>query len=305
MFFVFIQTCVVSQSLVPFSESKKMGYKKGGDVIIKPEYDTAFTFDKTNQIAMVANKSAFNKDVNPLTGEEEYTFDYYYIDGKNNKIKLLAEHFPDSMFTFSNQQELQTNYQDSSNYFKILFQNKLYLFSKKGTQLSSGFDNIYETKAKGYYETENYSEFEKKIIRTKGLIDSIGLEVVKCKYKDITINKEDSSIYCCSAVYNSKLNDDVYTYKGKLIYYNRKHIEFSSKTIHVMKSYEPHEVFIIENSLTNDINEIDGDDFYYLQKNKALLVNKDNWYVIDLKSRKKQKVDKEAYFLNLFKIIEQ
>jgi hypothetical protein len=248
----------------------------------------------------VANKSEFNKSINPLSGEEEDTYDYFYIDDKNNKIKLLAEHFPDSMFTFSDQQELKFNYLDSSNYFKILFQSKLYLFSKKGIQLSSGYDDINEARAEGYFETENYSEFEKKILRIKGLIDSVGIVVVKCKYHKVTINIEDSSIYCCSAVYNNKFNDDVFNYKGKLIYTNQKHIEFSSKTIHVMKSYSPDEVFIIENSVTNDSYSFEGNDFYYLQKNKALLINKDNWYVVDLISRKKQKVDKGTFFQNLF-----
>lgn len=295
---------LVSQSIIPFKENNKWGYKKDSKVIIIPEYDTAFAFDKTGQVALVANKSQFNKEVNPITGEEEYTYDYYYINNHNNKLKLLAEHFPDSMFTFPNQQELQFNYLDSSNYFKILFQGKLYLLNKNGKQLSSGFDNITETKAKGYFETENNTEFEKKLLRIKGLVDSTGLEVVKCKYNHVSINKEDSSIYCCSAVYNNKLNDDVYNYKGKIIYTHPKHIAFSSKIIHVMKSYIPKEEFIIENTITGDTYYVDGDKFNYLKNNKALLINKDNWYVIDLITRKKQKVDKEEYFSNLFKITE-
>ena len=47
-----------------------------------------------------------------------------------------------------------------------------------------------------------------------------------------------------------------------------------------------------------------GSIIYYLQKNRALVVNKNNWFIFDLNSKQKQKVDKEAYFLNLFKIIE-
>lgn len=294
---------LVSQIITPFKENNKWGYKKGGIVSIAPEYDTAFIFDKTQQIALVANKSQFNKEVNPITGEEEYAYDYNYIDCKNNKLKLLAEHFPDSMFVFPNQQELQFIYMDSSNYFKILFQSKLYLFSKKGKQLSSGFDNITETKAKGYFETENNVEYEKQLLRIKGLVDSTGLEVVKCKYNHVAINQEDSSIYCCSAVYNNKLNDDVFNYKGKLIYTNPNHIAFSSKTIHVMKLYVPKEEFIVENTITKDTYNFDGDRFFYLKKDKALLVNKENWYVVDIKTQKKHKVDKEEYFSNLFMMI--
>lgn len=263
-----------------------------------------FAFDKTNQVALVANKNEFNKILNPLTGEEKVSLDYFYINRKNNKIKLLAEHFPDSMFTFPDQQELQAAYSDSSNYFKILFQNKLYLFSKNGKQLSTGYDNIIPSKTHGFFETENSSEFDKQIVRVKGLIDSSGLVVVKCKYHDITINKEDSSVYCCSAVFNSRLNDDVYDFKGKIIYTNRKHIEFSSKTLHVLKTFEPNEAFIIEDSKTNNQYEIEGSGFYYLKKNKAFIVNKDNWFVLDLKTKKRQKVDKEEYFRNLYHLLE-
>jgi len=287
--------------LKPYYQDNKWGYKTSDKVVIVAEYDTVFAFDKTNLIALVANKNEFNKTVNPLTGVAETGFDYFYINSLNQKIKVLAEHFPDSMFTFPNQQELQNNYQDASPYFKILFQGKLYLFSKNGIQLSRGFDNIIETKAKGYFETENNILFEKKVLRIKGLIDSTGFEVVKCKYNEVSINKEDSSIYCCSAVYNNKLNDDVYNYKGNIIFKHSKHIAFSSKTIHVMKSYIPKEEYMIENSVTGDTYYVDGDHFYYLKKNKALLINKDNWYVFDLISRKKQKVDKEDYFYNLLK----
>jgi hypothetical protein len=293
-----------AQKLELFYENKKWGYKSEKNIVIAPEYDTAFIFDKTQQIALVANKNVFNKISNPLTGEEEYAFDYYYINPSNQKITLLAEHFPDSMFTFPPQQELQFNYQDSSQYFKILFQDKLYLFSKNGKQLSTGYDNILVTKASGYYETENISVIDKKNIRVKGLIDSTGLMVVKCKYNEVSINEEDSSVYCCSAVFNSRLNDDVYNYRGKLIYTNNNHIAFSSKTLHVLKIYKPNEHFIIENSLTNDSYEVDGNRFYYLKRYKALVTNNDNWYVLDLKTKKKQRVDQETYFKNLLKIIE-
>jgi hypothetical protein len=294
----------MAQTIFPFRENQKWGYQEKNKTIIAAEYDTVFAFDKTNRIALVANKNEFNKVVNPLTGEEEIAFDYFYIDHKNNKIKLLAEHFPDSMYTFPDQQELQSNYMDSSDYFKALFQNKLYLFAKNGKQLSNGYDNITVAKTSGFFETENNSEIDKKIIRMKGLIDSTGLMLVKCRYNDVAINQEDSVVYCCSAVYNTKANDDVYNYKGKLIYTNKKHIEFSSRTLHVLKTYEPEELFIIENDLTKENYEVSGNGFYYLKNNKALIVNKDNWFILDLKTKKRQKVDKEIYFSNLYKMLE-
>ncbi len=63
-------------------------------------------------------------------------------------------------------------------------------------------------------------------------------------------------------------------------------------------------MILVENSITKDIYDLDGTDFNYIKQNKALLINKDSWYIYDLISRKKQKVDKEDYFLNLLKIIE-
>ncbi len=292
-----------AQQLLPYFENNKWGFKDEKSIVIKAEYDYVFGFDRTNQIALVCNKNDFNKSVNPLTGEEEQAKDYYFIDSKNHKIKLLIENFPDSIYTFSDQQELRYNYQDSSNYFKILCHQKLYLFSKKGKQLSFGFDNILESKASGYFETENYSEFNKEVIRTKGLIDSTGLEVIKCKYHSININTEDSTIYCCSAVYNNKLNDDVYNYKGKLIYSSKQHIEFASKNIHVLKLYEPKELFLVENTLTNSNYDFEGSTFIYMNHYKAFVINKGNWFIIDLITKKKQKIDKEEYFQNLYNLI--
>ena len=216
---------------------------------------------------------------------------------------MLSEQFPDSMYSFSDQQELKFNYQDSTNYFKILFQDKLFLLNKNGKQLSAGFDNIKLSNASGYFETESIFKHESKLITTKGLVDSTGLEIIKCKYKQIVINKEDSSIYCCSAVFNNKLNDDVYNYKGKIIYSNRMHIEHSSNTIHVMKSFEKNGIYFIENSLTNEKYQLAGERFYYLKNNIAFFINNDHWFTIDLTNKKKQKIDKASYFFTLFYFI--
>ena len=62
-------------------------------------------------------------------------------------------------------------------------------------------------------------------------------------------------------------------------------------------------MFIIDNSITKDEYDFDGEAFYYLKKNKALLINKDNWYLIDIKTRKRIKVDKEDYFNKLFNLM--
>jgi hypothetical protein len=43
---------------------------------------------------------------------------------------------------------------------------------------------------------------------------------------------------------------------------------------------------------------------YYLKKNKVLIINKENWWVLDLKTKKKLKVDKDNYFQNLHQMLE-
>jgi hypothetical protein len=255
-------------------------------------------FDKTNRVALVGDENPYIKITNPLTGVEELSLDYFFINESNNKIKIKSRKFPDSIYVFPNQEELQLNYLDSSDFFKVLFH-------KNGKQLSFGFDNIYQTELKSFFETENYVEVFKKNFRSKGLIDTLGNEIINCKYNKISFNKEDSVIYCCSAVFNSKSNDDVFDYTGHLLYTNAKHITFSSRHTHIMKEYEPKELYIIENDGSNKLQIVFGDEMVYLKDNNVLLINKNDWYLLDIVTLKKQKIDKESYFYNLFNLIKQ
>ena len=250
-------------------------------------------FDKTNQIALAGNKSEFNKHTNPLTGEEEAEYDYFYINPLNQKLKIKDENFPDSVFTLPDQLELNQNYCDNGPFFKVLFQNKVFLFSKSGKQLSAGFDDIYLSKFPAFYVTENYAEADKKPVRIKGLVDTSGKTIIKNKYHEISINLQDSVIYCCSAVFSNKLNDEVFTFDGRLIYYNKKHIEFYSKNIHVLKTYEPSESFIVENDLSKKNYTIEGEQFINLKHDKAIIIKGENWILLDLPTGKEKKVNKD------------
>ena len=272
--------------------------------MIKPEYDTVFAFDKTQQVALVGLRNGFNKAVNPLTGEEEQPLDYFYITPKNKKIAILPSQFPDSVFTFPQQQELAYNNLDSASVFKILFQNKVYLISKKGKQLTTGFDNIYEYHNSNFYVLEKHTLVDGETVRIQGLASDEGKTIASCKYKHITLNSEDSSIYCCSAVYNNKLNDDVYDYSGKLIYVNKKHIEFSSKKTHIYRVYEPKELFVIENENSKDLLNIEGEKFKYLKNNKGIIKQGNNLYLLDILTGKKTKIDKSLYLVNLYTTFE-
>ena len=223
---------------------------------------------------------------------------------QNKKIAILPSQFPDSVFTFPQQQELAYNYLDSASVFKILFQNKVYLISKKGKQLTTGFDNIYEYHNSNFYVLEKYTLVDGETVRIQGLASDEGKTVASCKYKHITLNSEDSSIYCCSAVYNNRLNDDVYDYSGKLIYVNKKHIEFSSKKTHIYRVYEPKELFVIENENSKDLLNIEGEKFKYLKNNKGIIKQGNNLYLLDILTGKKTKIDKSLYLVNLYTTFE-
>ncbi len=283
-----------AQTLLPYKVNNKWGYKTASPVI-QPQYDTAFAFDQQDRIAMVGNKNNSKTLINPLTGEETAVIDYYFITDKNVKLKLKEAQSKDSISAFPNQEELKLDYLNTSSRFKVLYNNKVYLFNKAGKQLSYGFDNIVKSDIDRFYITELYTESSGDIVRSKGLIDTTGKTIIKCENKHITINTEDSVIYCCSAVFNRSISDEVYNYSGTVIYTNKNHIEFSSKHIHVYKLYEPKIIYMIADDIKKDEFGIEGEDFYYLDHNKALIVNKENWILVNLETGKKQKVNKELY----------
>ena len=294
--------CSKAQSPVVYSANHKWGYTINNSVAIKAQYDTAFAFDKSGSIAMVGNKNLLRTVINPLTGEETTTIDYYFITKNNTRIKLKNESQADSISAFPDQQELKLNYINDLNVFEIVFNNKVWLFHKNGKQLSAGFDDIFQSELNRFYVTEIYTEWDQEIVRSKGLIDTSGKTIIKCEKKHIHFNVEDSIIYCCSAIFNKKLSDEVLDYKGNMLYENKNHIEFASARAYVYKLYEPEEVFMIESPAKKDLYGMQGESFYYLKQNKALVVNKDVWTLVNLQTGKKQKVNKDAFYNTIYKI---
>ena len=181
----------------------------------------------------------------------------------------------------------------------------MYLISKKGKQLTEGYDNIYLYHNSNFYLLEKYTLVDGETVRIQGLVNADGKTIVNCKYKHITLNPEDSSMYCCSAVYSNRLNDDVYDYNGKLIYVNKKHIEFSSKKTHIYRVYEPKELLVIENENNKDLINIEGEKFKYLKNNKGIIKQGDTLYLLDILTGKKTKIDKSLYLINLYTTFEQ
>lgn len=243
---------------------------------------------------MAGNRNTAHMAINPLTGQESPQMDYYFIDRNNRRISLKTEAGKDSISVFPEQQELALNYQNALPVFKVLFHKKVWLFTKTGRQLSEGFDDLFPAGTDGFYITETYHEWDKEVVRLKGLVDQQGQTIVKYIKKHVHINAEDSLVYTCSAAYNRRLSDEVFDYRGKLVYSNQNHIEFASKQVYVYKLYDPKEVFVFGNQAGKDLYSIEGERFYYLKQKKALVVNKDTWLLVNLQTGKKQKINKSA-----------
>ncbi|MBS1634401.1 MAG: hypothetical protein JST26_00670 [Bacteroidetes bacterium] len=300
--FIILWICacpVFSQSLSAFKEGTKWGFKNQSGIVIPAQYDSVMGFDAANRVCLVASKNAFNTVVNPLTGEEQADYDFYFINVQNRKIGILPEDFPDTVYTFKNQEELADNYLEHAPVFKILFNHKIYLISRQGKQLSKGFDNIYESTLRHFYITETYSEKNGQPLRIRGLIDSTGHVIASCRYRSIKINPEDSTVYCCSSASSGNLNDDIFELHGKLLYTNKRHIEYATRTRVVLKEYEPEEFYSFEDYDGKRLKTITGHGFYYLKHQKALVIQDEDWYILDMLTFKKTKVDKEQYFKNL------
>lgn len=288
----------------PYLSGNKWGYRLHGEVLIKPQYDTAFPFDQTGQIAMAGIRNTSRTEINPLTGEEKHVTDYCFINRDNARLSLKLQTSSDSVSVFPAQQELSLDYLSASPVFKVLYGQKVWLFNKQGKQLSAGFDNIYSAgTGSRFFITETYSEWDKEVVRVKGLIDTSGRTIVNCEKKHIRINTEDSVVYACSAIFNRRPSDEVFDYKGTLIYSNKHHIEFAAKELYVYVLYEPKEMFVVAGR-TKDLYSIEGQHFYDLKHKKALIVDRDTWLLVNLQTGKKQKVNQEAFLALTYKFME-
>ncbi len=285
---------IEAQNYVPFKNNNKWGFKINDKVIIEPQYDTVFNFNNSNKIALVANIGFFEKVVNPLTGAEELSYQYYFVNGNNEKLKLKVENYPDSVSTLGFQYEFQNQYLDSSNFFKVLFDEKVYLVSKNGKQISKGYDNITKSSFLNLFLVENNILVDNKMVKKIGVIDTTGKLIVKCNYKHVVFN--DSIIYCCSAINRAKQKDEVFDLNGRQLYASENHIEYASKNCVVTHQFEPKEWFTIINTKADKQKNVEGNLMYKLDLTKALIVGDKDWYIINLTTLESKKVDKRKYY---------
>lgn len=271
--------------------------------MILPQYDTAFAFDLSNRIALVANKNQSYKNINPITGLEENAFDYFFIDQNNQRLKLKEGEATSPRDQFEFQQELHLNYLNNNDEFKVMYNSKVYLFSKEGKQLSFGYDNIEHTSLKDLFIVESIITQLNKTERVYGVISKNKGEVLKPKFHNIIINTDDSLIIACNAIFNYSLADEVYDLKGKLLYPNKNHIEYASKKIKVLKVFEPEVYFELIQDGSQKKIEVAGEEFKLSGNNKAVIVDKEKLILVDLNSFKMKTFSKEKLLDNFNKLM--
>lgn len=202
------------------------------------------------------------------------------------------------------QQEFHLKYIGTNPFIYILFQDKMYLFTKEGKQLTIGYDHIYlQEKLKGYV-LENTIEKSGKQYLLKGLYNYDSNNSIPNKYKNIELNLTDSIYFCCSAVFDNLKNDDVYNYKGKLIAYSPEHIEFASKNCLITKIYQPKTYFLVDDKKQNKNYSIDGDELIPLKNNHCLIFSKNNYTLLNLITHKRIKVNESEIYNIIFALID-
>jgi hypothetical protein len=279
-----------AQVITSFSQDGKWGFKLDEKVIIEPQYDTTFGFDIKHKIALVANLNSKKNFINPLTKEIKKVYDYFYIGPDNKKINLTTAD-KKVVNEFVNQQKLQKEYLMNTDFFKINYEGKIYLFDKSGRQVTSnGFDNIYFTKCPVFFITETKDKSGQTYL---GLIDEHERQIVPSTYSKISINMYDSLIICCTAGIKFNGSDDVYNYKGVRVSNSTRHIDYAYKDFTVYKLYEPQISFIIYDNLNKKEKSLQAEAMYYLKDENLVMKQGDNFYFYNFKTDKKTPFDKK------------
>lgn len=286
----FTYTPYFAQSISNFKQSNKWGFKKGETIIIEPQYDTAFGFDQTGKVCLVGNINPAKRSINPLTKEIKIEYTYFYINPKNEKIYIKRSN-TDSTFEVSVSKHTPAYYLNNNTAFAAFVGGKKYLVSKKGNTITNtAYDNIVFTKVPNFYITETK---EPKNNQTYvGLIDETGNYVIQQAYSKISINTNDSLIYCCTAGIKFNGSDDVFNYKGAKVHSSARHIQCTGKKHAVYKLYESETAFVVFDIETGKEKPLKAEWVYYL-KNEALVILDGDWYFYDMKTDKRFPIDKK------------
>ncbi len=288
-------TCIAfSQHIIAFrGENRKWGFKQGEAIVIEPQYDTTFGFDATQQVALVANLNAKKNFINPLTKEVKKIYDFSYINPENKKIVLNTPTGALPITDFANQQRFAKEYLLASSFFKIMHDNKVYLFNKTGKQIThSGYDNIQFTKCPVFFVVETKDKTGQTFL---SLIDENEKAITPAIYSKIQINMYDSLIICCTAGAKYNGSDDVYNYKGVKQASSARHVDYAFRDCMIFKLYEPKISYVILEHKTKKETAVEADRLYYLKDENIVMKQGENYYFYNFKTEKKTPFDKKLY----------
>lgn len=284
---------VLSQTITPFKQTGKWGFKKGEAVIIEAQYDSIFGFDATQQIALVCNLNPKKNFINPLTKELKKIYDFYYITPTNTKVNLMLPDLKNPVNEFANQQKLQKEYLGTQAHFVIFYDGKNYLFNKNGKQITTTpYDNIYLTNHPDFFVIEIKEKSGQSLM---GLINEYGKQIIENRYSKIQINTKDSLIICCTAGIRFNGTDDVFDYQGNKKHSSNKHIDYAGKDYIIYKLFEPVLSHVVLDNEDNKEKIIKCDKLSIIKKDEFLIHTDNNWYIYNLKTDKKIEADKKLY----------
>jgi hypothetical protein len=279
----FTSACVFSQVISAFKTQGKWGFKKGENVIIEPQYDSIFGFDKTAQVCLVGNIDPKKRSVNSLTREVRIVYTFKYINPDNDRLYFRSPNAIDSSSEATPSKYSGSLYQSANGLMIACVSGKKVLATKKGVQISDSYDNISFTKIPDLYAFERSSAW--------GLINKTGKELIPPTYSKISFNIFDSLIYCCTAGSKYNGSDDIYNYKGEKIHSSNKHIQCASKSYVIYRLYASENSFIVFDVKENKERSLKAEYVYYLKDNKVALLD-DDWFFYDLKTDKRTPIDK-------------
>ncbi|MGE0567022.1 MAG: hypothetical protein AB7O73_03660 [Bacteroidia bacterium] len=249
-------------------KGSKYGVNNGETVFLSPIYDTILPINEAKQICVACKKSMLPSK-SSFIKMNTTVFRCRYYD-KNALPLVLIINKKDTCGYFSMSKKTLENLNSHPDYFSVETNNKKFMVTNDFKQITlTPYDNIYPSKLKGYFVTENKTHGAGFF---NGLIDNNELEIVPMKYTGISVNPFDSLVSACTAQLKVNGIDDVYNLKGEKVFSSHRHIELATKEYIIHKLFEPEEYYVIHRISDKKDWEIRATQINYLGKNTVEII---------------------------------
>lgn len=279
-----------SQTL-PYRENGKWGIKQteGDLVIIRPVYDTIFSFDSTGQVCLACYKTkaaSANKFVKVTTT----TYACNYLNKKNERL-VIRNTKNDTFSVFSLSKSVLKAYNNNQPYFTVSVKGKKNLVYKNFQQITfKGYHEVAYANDKKFFQTSVINEGD---IVLAGLANEREEDIIPHQYSTVKINTNDSLIVACSAGVRFNAEDEVFDYSGKKITGTIRHIDMATKHFLIHKIFEPREYYVFYNLTTKEEKIVNADEIKFYDHDLILIHQKNDWYIYNLNTNTKTKDNHE------------